>query len=84
MRIAELCEQQDGAFCVINTANTVAFLLFFVVWGIVSLKNGELAEIPTNLSVFLGALFGTKVIKDKVDYDNGNKHNLEPSLDSSE
>jgi len=66
-KFLEIFEQQDGGLCVLQIVIGAGFALFWLAWAIVSIVIMQLAEIPTNLGLFLAAALAAKIWKDKVD-----------------
>jgi len=64
----ELFQQQDGSTCALNAAVVFGFVIFWVVWLVVSVQTKAISDVPMNVWFLLTTMLGAKVGKDYIDY----------------
>lgn len=64
----EFFQQQDGAYCALQFAIVFGFVIFWLGWGFVAIKNGAVPDVPVGAGTLLGGMLASKVWKDMTDY----------------
>lgn len=67
-KFLELFQQQNGAYCALQLAIVLGFILFWGGWVYLVIATHAMVECPTGLGALLAAMLAAKVWKDSVDY----------------